>query len=141
MANSAQYRFGLGWVPDLPDHRDLAYSAPLARLRAMPPSVDLRNQFPSSPYDQGPIGSCTANAIAGAVQFDRAKQKQQPDFIPSRLFIYYNERSMEHSIASDAGAMIRDGIKSVAKQGVCTEKTWPYEPIEANPDTHLFPNS
>jgi len=139
MANSAQYRFGLGWVPDLPDHRDLAYSAPLARLRAMPPSVDLRNQFPSGPYDQGPIGSCTANAIAGAVQFDRAKQKQEPDFIPSRLFIYYNERSMEHSIASDAGAMIRDGIKSVAKQGVCTEKTWPYEPVEANPDTHLFP--
>jgi len=140
MAVSARRPFGLGWVPDLPDHRDLAYSAPLARLRALPGSVNLRNQFPWPPYDQGPIGSCTANAIAGAIQFDRAKDHQQPDFTPSRLFIYYNERAMEHSIAADAGAMIRDGIKSVAKQGACKEATWPYEPVEADPQTHLFPS-
>jgi len=140
MAVSARRPFGLGWVPDLPDHRDLAYSAPLARLRALPGSVNLRNQFPWPPYDQGPIGSCTANAIAGAIQFDRAKDHQQPDFTPSRLFIYYNERAMDHSIAADAGAMIRDGIKSVAKQGACKEATWPYEPVEADPQTHLFPS-
>jgi C1A family cysteine protease len=139
MAASTQPRFGLGWVPDLPDHRDLAYSAPLQHLQALPPSVDLRPQFPWAPYDQGPIGSCTANAIAGAIQFDRAKGKQTPDFTPSRLFIYYNERSVEHSIAADAGAMIRDGIKSVAKQGACKETTWPYDPTPANPQTHLFP--
>src|ERR1051325_2923760 len=100
IAISARRPCGLGWGPDLPDHRDLAYSAPLARLRAMPASVDLRSQFPWPPYDQGPIGSCTANAIAGAIQFDRAKAHQEPDFTPSRLFIYYNERKMEHSIAS-----------------------------------------
>jgi len=139
MAISARRPFGLGWVPDLPDHRDLAYSAPLARLRALTHSVDLRNQFSWPPYDQGPIGSCTANAIAGAIQFNRAKHHQQPDFTPSRLFIYYNERAKEHSIAADAGAQIRDGVKSVAKQGVCMEATWPYEPVEADPDTHLFP--
>lgn len=139
MAVSTRRHFRLGWVPDLPDHRDLAYTAPRARLEALPPSVNLRNEFPWVPYDQGPIGSCTANAIAGAIQFDRAKGGQQPDFTPSRLFIYYNERAMEHSIAADAGAQIRDGIKSVAKQGACREATWPYEPVEANPDTHLFP--
>lgn len=38
----------------------------------------------------------------------------------------YNERVMEHSVASDAGAQIRDGIKSVVKQGDCPEKEWPY---------------
>ena len=63
----------------------------------------------------------TANAIGAALQFDRKKQKLV-DFLPSRLFIYYNERAMEHNIGTDAGAMIRDGIKSVVKQGACPEK-------------------
>jgi len=139
MAVSSQRRFGLGWVPDLPDHRDLVYSAPLQRLRQLPASVDLRPQFLFEPYDQGAIGSCTANAIAAAIQFDRAKNKQKPDFTPSRLFIYYNERAMEHSIPIDAGAQIRDGIKSIAKQGACKETTWPYEAMPADPNTELFP--
>jgi len=139
MAVTARRHFGLGWVPDIPDHRDLAYSAPMAQLRQSPPSVDLRSQFGWQPYDQGPIGSCTANAIAGAIQFNRAKQGQSPDFTPSRLFIYYNERAMEHTVPIDAGAQIRDGIKSVARQGVCPETTWPYEAVEADPHTHLFP--
>src|SRR3954452_7103503 len=140
MAVSSQRRFGLGWVPDLPDHRDLVYSAPLQRLRQLTASVDLRPQFLFAPYAQGQIGSRTAHTVAAAIQFDRAKNKQKPDFTPSRLFIYYNERAMEHSIAADAGAQIRDGIKSVAKQGACKEATCPYEPVEANSDTHLFPS-
>ena len=139
MATNPHARFGLGWVPDLPDHRDLMYSAPLRHLQALPPSVDLRPQFAFAPYDQGQIGSCTANAIAGAIQFDRAKTGKAPDFTPSRLFIYYNERVIEHSVAADAGAQIRDGIKSVAKQGACKEATWPYDATPADPNTHLFP--
>jgi len=77
-------------------------------------------------YDQGNLGSCTANAIAGAIEFDRVKQGL-PDFTPSRLFIYFNERVMEHTVSSDSGAMIRDGIKSVNKQGACSEPEWPYD--------------
>jgi C1A family cysteine protease len=73
------------------------------------------------------LGSCN-NAIAAAVQFDRCrKQRLSPDFIPSRLFIYYNERVIEGTVASDNGAMIRDGIKSVATLGDCPETTWPYD--------------
>jgi len=60
------------------------------------------------------------------VQFDLMKQ-QLPVFAPSRLFIYFNERVMEHSVASDSGARIRDGIKAVSKQGVCSETVWPYD--------------
>src|SRR5215472_16166590 len=85
---------GLGWVRDLPDPRDRMYSAPLGLLQQLPPSADLRSQCPPV-YDQGRIGSCTANAIAGAIQFDRRKSGENPDFVPSRLFIYYNERAME----------------------------------------------
>jgi C1A family cysteine protease len=72
------------------------------------------------------LGSCTANAIGGAIEFDRLKQSL-PDFVPSRLFIYYNERLIEGTVASDSGAMIRDGIKSVASQGACPEPEWPYD--------------
>lgn len=72
-------------------------------------------------------GNCTANAIAISHFFDQIKQKSEFPFIPSRLFIYYNEREMEGTINSDSGATIRDGIKSIAKQGVCDEKIWPYD--------------
>jgi hypothetical protein len=125
MAVSSQRRFSLGWVPDLPDHRDLMYSTPLQHLQQLPASVDLRPHISFAPYDQGRIGSCTANAIAAAVQFDRIKMSQAPDFTPSRLFIYYNERAMEHHVPSDAGAQIRDGIKSVAKLGACRRRPGP----------------
>jgi len=113
-----------GWVPDLPDHRDQKFFAP-PPPGGLPPSVDLRPQCPPV-YDQGQLGSCTANAIAGAIEFDQMKQKLADVFPPSRLFIYYNERVIEHTVDTDAGAMIRDGIKSIAKQGAPHEKLWPY---------------
>jgi C1A family cysteine protease len=114
-----------GWLPDLPDARDYLYSAPEAVLSQLPTKVDLRPKMPPV-YDQGQLGSCTANAIAAAFEFDQLAQRQ-PDFMPSRLFIYYNERAIEGTLDSDSGAMIRDGIKSVAKVGVCDETTWPYD--------------
>jgi C1A family cysteine protease len=116
-----------GWIPDLPDMRDHLFAAPQAVLAKLPAKVDLRAHCPVV-YDQGQLGSCTGNAIAAAVQFDRMKQGATPDFVPSRLFIYYNERVMEHTTPQDAGAQIRDGIKSIAKVGVCPEATdWPYD--------------
>jgi C1A family cysteine protease len=115
-----------GWVRDLPDHRDALYSAPVEGLQALPPKVDLRGQCPPV-YDQGQLGSCTANGIAAAIEFDQMKEKLKQVFVPSRLFIYYNERSIEGTVNSDSGAQIRDGIKSVAKQGACDEKLWPYD--------------
>src|SRR5947207_717989 len=78
---------GYGWLPDLPDHRDQIYAAPIARVEALPSSVDLRGGCPPV-YDQGELGSCTANAIAAALQFDQMKQQDRDVFPPSRLFIY-----------------------------------------------------
>jgi len=114
-----------GWAPDLPDHRDYLYSAPQPILAKLPPKKDLRSGCPPV-YDQGQLGSCTANAISGAIQFEQKKQGV-PIFGPSRLFIYYNERDMEGTVNSDAGAQIRDGVKSVATLGVCPETEWPYD--------------
>lgn len=120
-----------GWVPDLPDHRDKMYSAPIAHLGQLPASVDLRPGCPPEVYDQAQLGSCTANAIGAAIEFDQMKQGLADVFTPSRLFIYYNERVIEHTVNEDAGAMIRDGIKSVNKVGAPHETLWPYS--DANP--------
>jgi C1A family cysteine protease len=114
-----------GWVPDLPDHRDSHYAVPRKLRRALPSRVDLRTNCPPI-YNQGNLHSCTAHAIAAAIQFDKMKQERPENFVPSRLFIYYNERAMERSIYSDSGAQIRSGIKTVAKRGVCHERLWPY---------------
>lgn len=71
-------------------------------------------------------GNCTANSISGALDYTLKKEGKK--FItPSRLFIYYNERSIENTVSDDSGAQIRDGIKSVNKQGVCKESTWKYD--------------
>ncbi len=113
-----------GWQPDLPDQRDYRYAAPAIVLKKLPRKADLRPGCPAV-YDQGELGSCTANAIGAAFEFGLIKQ-DAPAFMPSRLFIYYNERVIEHSVSNDSGAMIRDGIKTVNKEGVCPEEEWPY---------------
>jgi C1A family cysteine protease len=123
-ASVKTHSFGFGWVPDLPDQRDLMYSAPVMVMKKIPPKKDLRSKCPPV-YNQGHIGSCTANALGGAFQFTRRKQKLK-DFIPSRLFLYYNERVMINTVNSDSGAYIRDGIKSLNKNGICPEKEWKY---------------
>lgn len=112
-----------GWRPDTPDFRDHKWTVP--RITKLPKKVSLRLQFPPC-YDQGNLGSCTGNAIAAALEFDRRKQGLK-DFIPSRLMIYYMERELENTINEDAGAEIRDGMKAVAQYGACDEALWPYD--------------
>ena len=122
-SSSKSHRFG--WQRDLPDHRDHQYLAQPSTLYELPPKVDLRTQCPPV-FDQGKLGSCTANALAGA--FSCALRDQRlPVFMPSRLFIYYNERSLEGTVASDSGAQLRDGIKTLNQWGVCAETLWPYQ--------------
>ncbi len=113
-----------GWVPDVPDHRDHMYGVARPAPRRLPGAVDLRASCPPV-EDQGRLNSCTANALVGALEFLELKAGQ-PLVDLSRLFVYYNERAIEHSTGSDSGAALRDGIKSLAKLGVCRESHWPY---------------
>jgi C1A family cysteine protease len=128
-----------GWVNDSPDPRDHPYVPPPGIEQNLPKKVDLRTFFPEV-YNQGNLNSCTANAIAAALEFDEIKQGFRAPFVPSRLFIYFNERAMEGKIGSDSGAQIRDGMKSVAKQGVCKEEAWPYleEKLKTRPTKRCF---
>jgi len=130
-----------GWIPDLPDQRDLKFAVSSALLAPLPQSVDLRAGCPPI-YDQGVLNSCTANAIAAAYQFDEIKQNEPVKFQPSRLFIYYNERQMEGTVNSDSGAMIRDGIKSINQVGVCPESMWSYsQAFNLQPSDDCFINA
>lgn len=118
-----------GWRPDLPDARD-SYRAKVGWFKAvlLPSQTDLRPKMPAV-YDQGQLGSCAANAIGAAIEFQRAAEKL-PDFVPSRLFIYYNARVLEGDPSDDNGMQIRNGIKSVVSTGACPELDWPYNPSQ-----------
>jgi C1A family cysteine protease len=111
-----------GWKPSLPDfHDDIADVGGLRLSEA----VDPRSDMPPV-YDQGQLGSCTANAIAAALQYDCALDGEDIG-VPSRLFIYYGERVREQTVLTDAGAYGRDGFKVLRKTGAPPEILWPYD--------------
>lgn len=113
---------GFGWIPDLPDKRDHVFKP--RKISKFPPSADLRD-YCSAVEDQGSLGSCTANALVSALEFlENRNGEQFVDY--SRLFLYYNERTYIHTENEDSGAIIRDGIKSLNRKGICSEDMWQY---------------
>jgi C1A family cysteine protease len=121
-----------GWKKDVADKRDYRYRTLYTRpVDELPESVDLRKDM-SAVENQGHVGSCTANAAVGAMEFlkrDRLNRKVLCFTVRrdlSRLFVYYNTRMIEGTVDSDAGASIRNTIKSLANYGVCYSRSWPY---------------
>ena len=108
------------WVKDKIDTRDHPYQLTNTSQSNV---VDLR-QYCSSIEDQGKLGSCTGNAIAGAIELLHKRQSRTLDI--SRLFIYYYERKFIGTVNYDSGAYIRDGIKACYTYGAPTENLWPY---------------
>jgi len=100
----------------------------------LPAKVDLRPHCPPV-VDQGQTESCTANAFAGAYGYleGRIAGKEVP---VSRLFIYYNERALEDSVAKDEGAVISDGVKVLKQFGACSEAAWPFDPKKIEDKPH-----
>ena len=118
-----------GFKPGHRDTRDRVWFLPehLATPAQLPPSVDLRTDgFEPPIFDQGDLGSCVWNAIAGVFQAECAKQGL-PTFTPSRLFGYYNTRVIEGDISQDNGCEVRDAMKALANSGICPEIEWPYD--------------
>ena len=114
-----------------PDSRDLKFPeiVEVKRLKVgpLPKVYNLRRWF-SAIEDQKELGSCTAQAWVGIMEFHQnfmgrggAKFENL-----SPLFIYYNERDLEGTIDEDAGAELRSGTYTLAKDGVCLEKLWTY---------------
>lgn len=109
------------WVADKPDARDKIYQP--TGLGTAINAIDLR-QYCTPIENQGQLGSCTGNAIAGAIELLNKRNKKQTDI--SRLFIYYYERLYEGTVNYDSGAYIRDGIRVTYTYGAPLESYWPY---------------
>jgi len=146
-------RYKLGWLPDVPDTRDIPFAAVFRVPRKLPAHADLRAGC-SPVEDQENLGSCTAQALVGALEFlqlqsckiatstrpsglsghlppggdvENRKSKILRFRDLSRLFVYYNERAANGTVQEDSGAMLRTGIKTLKALGVCREALWPYE--------------
>jgi C1A family cysteine protease len=105
------------------DARDHIYAAP-PKLTSIPALVDLR-KWASSIEDQGSLGSCTGQAIVGAIELIDRKNSKNLEI--SRLFVYYQERLLMGTVNYDSGAYIRDGIKVTYTYGAPLESFWPYD--------------
>lgn len=104
------------------DSRDHRYAAKMGAAMAVPaPESDIHVSINGGIcWDQETIGSCEAHGGAAVMNFF------YPDFMPSRLAIYYEGRAREGTIAQDAGMETRDLMK-VLQAGTFSENAWPYD--------------
>jgi C1A family cysteine protease len=136
--------------PDFHDHRDHQFSdhhgeksaqyrhisCPIKLkekvIEDILPIVDLRDSLTSEIINQGLLNSCSACAIAVAAELYLIKDNQPfineniSNIDASQMFIYYNERVLEDKVDLNAPVFIRNGIKSLFKNGICSEVSWPY---------------
>ena len=126
-------RHGMGWIPDYPDFRDytekteevksVLSSRGLDRARSLPPSVDLR-EWCSPIEDQGMLGSCTAHAGVGIIEYyERKSFRRHID--ASRLFLYKVTRNLM-KVKGDTGAYLRTTMGAMVLFGVPPEGYWQY---------------
>ena len=138
--------FGTGWLPPMYDLRDYMADHPKVKpiakkleeklkarktkaLHAPPPAVDLR-QWCSLIENQGSLGSCTAHAAVGVVEyFQRRAFGKHLD--GSRLFVYKTTRNLIGA-AGDTGAWLRNAMGALVLCGVPNESYWQY--TDATPD-------
>ncbi len=140
---------GMGWERDLPDFRDytsatpairtlLAKSKPLAAAKKkLASSADLR-PWCSPIEDQGSLGSCTANAGVGLLEyFERRAFGKHLD--GSRLFLYKATRNLL-GWEGDQGAYLRTTMKAMVLFGVPPEEHWLYKiaEFEVEPPAFLY---
>lgn len=123
-APTASMNYKYNWKRSVKKDSDKYVSFPVSDLDK---SLDLTMtyKFPAI-YNQGQLGSCTANSICAAYCFDVLNYETGVDFSPSRLYLYYKERELENDTPDDSGASITDGLTVLQKNGVCSETKWPY---------------
>lgn len=96
-----------------------------ADINKLPATLDLRANMPPV-YDQGSLGSCTAQAVAACMYFDQLTSNRQTVVDPSKLFLYWNSRLPIGTTDEDSGASLSDAILSTVTYGACSEGLWPY---------------
>ncbi|GAB4535677.1 MAG: C1 family peptidase [Thermodesulfovibrionia bacterium] len=137
---------GMGWLPDYPDFRDyteehkevseiIANTGVLKKKIKLPISVDLR-QWCSPVEDQGSLGSCTAHAGIGMVEYYE-KRAFGRYIDASRLFLYKATRNLLHW-TGDTGAFLRSTMGALVLFGIPPEEYWPYNIAEFDKEPPAF---
>ena len=158
----------LGYMAELPDFRDVKtsdiahhrsmsssiqqgpnkansylLSVKKSKGKQLPAAIDLRNDIRDRNYftpveDQGELGSCTANAVIGLVEY-LIKAEANQTINLSRLFLYKVTRNLMNQ-TGDQGAHIRTTIKALKMFGCPPEERWPYsiETFDYEPDAFLY---
>lgn len=145
--NSETKHIRMGWLPDYPDFRDYTAAHPLvepllqkagvtkAPAKKLPVKMDLR-QWCSPVEDQGDLGSCTAHACIGIVEyFERRSFSKHID--ASRLFLYKTTRNLMRQ-TGDTGAYLRTTMGALALFGVVPEEYWPYVASDFDKEPSAF---
>ena len=124
-------------LKDAEDLRDRIFSHEMFKtVASLPKTVDLRPHMPAI-YDQGDLGSCSANAGVGLKEYYLLKTPSQFVHL-SRLFLYYEERAGEGTVLQDSGATLRDCMQAMNQYGIAPEKDMPYIPaLFAVPPTYF----
>lgn len=137
---------GMGWLPDMPDLRDLTVETgkikPIINklgiekpTQSIPSSMDLK-KYCSPVEDQGKLGSCTANAGVGMLEyFERKAYGKHID--ASRLFLYKATRNLMQQ-TGDTGAFLRTTMNALVLFGVLPEKFYPYNIEEFDNEPPAF---
>jgi len=133
--SDTQEKLGTGWLPPMPDLRDYSEEHPdiAAMLKplgiagkkkvTLKASASLR-QYCSKVENQGNLGSCTAHAAMGIVEYFQ-KRAYNKYIDGSRLFVYKTTRNLM-GVVGDTGAWLRNAMGALALCGVPPEKYWPY---------------
>lgn len=140
-------KYFTGWRPDLPDHRDYTLNHKKIKSTAknlglikeenkdLPTFVDLRPWCPPV-FDQGRLGSCTANAGVGLVEYTEIIT--QGNYIDlSRLFLYKVERDLMH-LEGDTGGALRSTMEALVLLGIPPEEYWPYDITQFDQEPSAF---
>lgn len=125
---------GMGWLPDRPDFRDftpkheqvapILEATSVQNVEPLPIKIDLEEWF-SPIEDQGQLGSCTANATVGLLEyFERKAMGRHVE--ASRLFVYKTTRNLLR-MTGDTGAFLRSAMGALALFGAPPEEYWPYD--------------
>jgi C1A family cysteine protease len=144
--NNSFERPGMGWLPDYPDFRDYTEEqkdinkilTPTRVLKTgikIPTSVDLR-EWCSEIEDQGALGSCTAHAGAGIVEYYE-KRAFEKHIDVSRLFLYKVTRNLLRW-TGDTGAFLRNTMGALVLIGVPPEEYWPYKAADFDKEPPAF---
>jgi len=151
---------GMGWLPDYPDFRDhtvesdvvtdklknLGQQESIKKMlkkvgvekiaaKAVKGTVSLQTWF-SPVEDQGSLGSCTANAGVGLIEyFERRAFNKHVD--ASRLFLYKATRNLMKQ-TGDNGAFLRTTMGAMVLFGVPPEEYWPYKITDFDKEPTAF---